>query len=131
MMSKFSLENCPRNEQGHYLCQTRDGRPARVVCVDAATEENGTRLIAVVRRPDTCGDEVLLCLPDGKFAHSGETRFDLVNLPVKREGWINIYPSPVSISGRLASWLFDTEADADKHASDLRIGPAIKIEWEE
>lgn len=129
MMTKFDLEKCQRNEQGHYLCQTRDGRPARVVCTDLHGN-NGRTLLALVKAIHDGGEDHRSFNADGTCCPShNPLPGDLVNIPTKREGWINIYPGALDQDKRVMSgWA--TKAEADKNASVLRIA-CIKIEWEE
>jgi len=125
-MTKFDLNKCPRNEQGHYLCQTRDGRPARVVCVDAKGEQPLATLINI--GPGRNREIAVRHNPSGAWRISGEPADeDLVNPPVKREGWINIYPD----SGKHhVGAVHDTKDAANYDATADRIA-CIKIEWEE
>ena len=46
------------------------------------------------------------------------------NVPVKREGWINVYGFATM------SWVFKTEIEA-KHAGDGKQFATLRIEWEE
>ena len=45
-------------------------------------------------------------------------------LKQKKTGWVNVYPM------RLNGYIYETEAEANNHASDDRVA-CIQIEWEE
>ncbi len=96
--------------------QTRDGRKARIVCTDV----NGHYpIIALV---DYHGTELVHHFnADGK-ACTGSRGSDLINIPVKREGWINIYPLG-SCEG-----IFPTETIATVESGHSRIA-CIRIKY--
>ena len=107
-------------------CQTRDGRPARIICVDQ--KDRQYPIVALVTDTD---ESPQTYTSDGVFyagRHTANSVHDLVNIPVKREGWVNIYPADCGLSpGLQFHW---TREGADKGASPNRAA-CVCIEWEE
>lgn len=94
--------------------QTRDGRPVRILCIDAQGEQPIVGLI-----PEF--EAVQQWSLDGSFLKSRkESSLDLINAKTKREGWVNVYKEE----------LFDSKESADCAAYEKRIA-CVKIEWEE
>jgi hypothetical protein len=83
MKDEFVLSDCPRNEQGHYLCQTRDGKAARIVCTDRAHENPIVVLIA-----DEYGEYNTSRSKSGKAFDRND---DLVNIPVMITKYAGLY----------------------------------------
>ena len=108
---------------------TRDGRPVRILCVDAKGEQPIVGLIL------QGGYENMTrwCI-DGRYAlnHTPyldfDTHMDLFNAKTKREGWVNL--SFDCEYEAYAGVVYDTELDAKAHASSKNIA-TIRIEWEE
>jgi hypothetical protein len=70
--------------------QTRDGRKARIVCMDANTVEYP--IIALLAGPAGVEYPISFAL-NGKFYTNREHPNDLINIPIKhkREVWVNCY----------------------------------------
>lgn len=104
--------------------QTRDGRPARIICTDRNTEIN-VPIIALVT--DNSGREGIQCYDsEGHLYGSRESVTDLINVPTVRTGWINIYPDGFT------SLLHATEAVAKSFAEQsIRKPVTVKVEWTE
>lgn len=82
---------------------TRDGRAVRILCTDGPGNEP---VIGIV------GDSVLSWHKDGKhFVGGGPSGADLINQPVKRRGWANLYKDR---NGRYVTGerVYDTEEEA-------------------
>ena len=64
---------------------------------------------------------------NGLFLDSSEDSRDLFFAPEKHEGWVNIYPGPIT-----GVQVYKSEKDA-KHCAnaDAEVIATIKIEWEE
>jgi hypothetical protein len=111
--------------------QTRDGRRARIL----ANDLKGTRpLVAAISTSDSSPNEgVYTYLEDGRYLTSDPHHFDLVNVPVKKEGWTVVRPYPIGYDGShaYATWLFDTKTEAEKHQGKFGEGVVVKVEWEE
>lgn len=108
--------------------RTRDGRKARIICFDAKGDKP---IIALVEMgtAETPNNYPI----DGKAVSTKETSYDLMMLPEKKEGWINIYYEHDAPSHREASWVYDKEEEAIKvgkeHGSSYIT--TVRIEWEE
>ena len=107
--------------------QMRDGRQVRIICTDLQGGPDGTCL-AIAEKD---GDRELLSkrLLNGQYWRNTTSPLDLVSTPVKREGWVNVYPIA---SGRRRTdiLVFETREEADTGTTTDRIA-CIRIEWEE
>ena len=102
--------------------QTRDGRPVRLLCVDA----DGYPVVGLVNN-----HEIYRWTDEGwpapKWRSPGN---GLIEVKTKREGWINIYKNDSSNLPYVCSGaVFISREQADRDACD-RIA-CVKIEWEE
>lgn len=130
-LKPFDLEAA---KEGKPVC-TRDGRKARIICFDlknnvcpivAAVEENNN--MEVLYHYDTKG---LNCYK--------KSEIDLMMLPEKKEGWINIYNADTTfyyVDGRV----FETKDEAVQEAKEEvekeqreknEYIDTIRVEWEE
>lgn len=100
--------------------KTRDGREARIICTDRVGDNN---IIALVKDEDG-GEYAISCDETGKRWLSGECKEDLVNIPEKKVGWINIY------SHRTLCRCYLTKEEADTQSNKHRVACA-RIEWGE
>lgn len=118
-LKPFSLEAA---KQGKPVC-TRDGRNARIICFD---RKDNTPIVALIECVN--GAEILQCCHnDGKCFHYETSNNDLMMLPEKHEGWVNIF----RIDGKIqtSTHVFDTEEEARGNAIDHRYISTVKIEW--
>ena len=119
-LKPFDLEAA---KAGKPVC-TRDGRKVRIICFD--------------RKDNT--PEILQCVHnDGKCFHYDTSNNDLMMLPEKKEGWINIYNADTTfyyVDGRV----FETKDEAVKEAKEEvekeqreknEYIDTIRVEWEE
>lgn len=97
--------------------QTRDGKPARIVCTDM----KGTfPVVALVTQKS--GNEVVNSYDSNGVYHtfSGKSDNDLVNIPERVERWLNVYPPRVL---HLVETQYEKSlSDANSVASMDRIG---------
>src|SRR3990167_2261136 len=95
--------------------QLRDGRQVRNVCWDFLFSDGTTGIAAIVRDKDR--DYQIAWDICGRYYRSSNTisESDLINVPERIEGWINIYPD-CTYSGWHAN-----KADADKKTIHTRI----------
>ena len=110
---------------GKPVC-TRDGRKARIICFD---RKDNTPIIALIECVNHA--EILQCVHnDGKCFHYDTSNNDLMMLPEKKEGWINIYRSEKGEYwyGQL---LFSTKKDAIDAHDHAQYVTTVKVEWEE
>ena len=103
---------------------TRDGRPVRILCVDAKLP-NGESIAGLLKHED--GTEGVRIWHDGGcyFKSDKDASFDLINAKTKKEGWVNVYKPEDG-----DCLLHKTKELADENAYDKRIA-CVKIEWEE
>ena len=123
----FDLEAA---KAGKPVC-TRDGRKARIICFDAK-RKNGKRIIALIPSKDFIGFEDLIDYPDnGNYGGGHENDGDLMMLPEKHEGWVNLWKYDkrvVHSDGNIYS--SKEEAIVDSNKDDNYIA-TVKISWEE
>ena len=111
--------------EGKPVC-TSDGRKARIICFDRKLflKKVSYPILALVERSDG-EDDVCAYNEKGKvlIKDDAEYKDDLMMLPEKKEGWVNVYnDAPI----------YDTKERAELAASTVkkRIG-TFKIFWEE
>ena len=116
-MKPFDLEAA---KSGKPVC-TRDGRKARIVCFDAKGDKPIIALIemGVAETPNNYPI-------DGKAISTKETPCDLMMLPEKKEGWVNVYKG-----GLLDTKSYNTKKEAFDKASPEDYVDTVKINWEE
>lgn len=109
-------------KEGKPVC-TRDGRKARIVCFDKADERPIVALIS-----DNGSEFVYEYLINGKCYKNKDDSNDLMMLPEKKEGWVNIDKGG---SGKIAvSSPYSTKEEAIHNDNETTID-TIKISWEE
>lgn len=115
--------NLDAAKQGKPVC-TRDGCKARIICFD---RKDNTPIVALIERVDDI--EILQCYHnDGKCFHYETSNNDLMMLPEKKEGWVNIDKGG---SGKIAvSSPYSTKEEAIHNDNETTID-TIKICWEE
>ena len=111
-------------KQGKPVC-TRDGRKARIICFDA----KGNKPLIILSEID--GKEVILRYTEkgqsDNFHSPTPREDDLMMLPEKKEGWVNVYKTSINYE---CGTVFSTEQEAKNKANNNRIA-TIRIEWEE
>ena len=127
--------------EGKPVC-TRDGRKARIICFDRRLFYKNVSypILAVVERSDgeddVCGynEKGKVLIEDG-----AEYKDDLMMLPERKEGWINIYNADTTFyyaDGRV----FETKDEAVQEAKEEvekeqreknEYIDTIRVEWEE
>jgi len=105
---------------------TRDGRPARIICTDRI---GNAPIIALVNRHET--EFTVAVTAEGRVPWStGSHESDLINIPAKRTGWVNVYRTGGEKYIACVSNAYATRAKADQSAAFNRIA-CVEIEWEE
>lgn len=108
---------------GKPVC-TRDGRKARIVCFDLQSIEK-TPIVAAVQVTDK--QEVIAnYYENGQQFINGISELDLMMLPEKKEGWVNMYKD-----GLLDTKSYPTKKEAFDKASPKDYVDTIKINWSE
>ncbi len=93
--------------------QTRDGRPARIICTDC---KSAYPVIALVDLSRDGTEAILTYTPDGLLVEGREGNpADLVNTPERLTGWVNIYDGGL---------IYSSQAEADLKAGPARIAVA-------
>ena len=115
--------------EGKPVC-TRDGRKARIICFDRI-DSTGCNL-SIVALIQCEGTEVLqLYRDDGKRGVKAD--LDLMMLPEKKEGWVNIYKGDDKRVAIISN-AYDTKEKALNKIDEVLEATYIttrKIEWEE
>ena len=121
--------------EGKPVC-TRDGRKARIICFDK--KDNQCPIVALVDYYDRKdGEAVTTYTNEGFFCIDKKHPNDLMMLPEKKEGWVNIYKSDNGTYYTGA--IFYEKNDALVNTAEIEITTGIprdcidtvKIEWEE
>ena len=118
----FDLEAA---KAGKPVC-TRNGRKVRILCYDLKGEEYP--IVAAVETPNHMAESISAYDKNGRFDHGKENNNDLMMLPQKKEGWVNIYKD---IDNDICG-IYSTKEEAlkGKSVGDYYVA-TIKIEWEE
>ena len=135
--NKLSLKpfDIQKAREGKPVC-TRDGRKARILCFDRKGY-NMFPIVALIMNGDRESD-IYTYRPNGTWDNSGnESDKDLMMLPEKEEGWVNIYKSDNGTYYTGA--IFNEKNDALVNTAEIEITTGIprdcidtvKIEWEE
>ena len=119
---------------GKSVC-TRDGRKARIICFDRRLFYKNVSypILALVERSDgeddVCGynEKGKVLIEDG-----AEYKDDLMMLPEKHEGWVNIVRGSKG-KQQMAKNIFYSKDEAEKAATpySVRFVKSVKIQWEE
>ena len=120
-LKPFDLEQA---KAGKPVC-SRDGRKARIICFDYKSSDDYS-MIALI---DIGDNEIpYKYTKEGKFKPNRIDAYDLMMLPEKKEGWINIYKK--SNGECYFAHIYDTKALAEigKNAGCIA---TVRIEWEE
>lgn len=133
-LKPFDLEAA---KAGKPVC-TRDGRKARIICFDAKRKD-GKNIMALIPSKEYPGFEDLVAYPNNGNYHGGhENDGDLMMLPEKKEGWVNIYnrnrPRTSSENCYIITGVsvFETKEGAISYIDkDKEYIDTVKIEWEE
>ena len=121
-MKPFNIKEYNNNPSRKVV--TRDGRPVRILCTNA---KRTYPVVALIEDKDNKEDVLCTYLPDGTMC--GMTGHnDLFFVPIKREGWTNIYKNT---QGQLSTGIiYNTKEEALRVANHDSIA-TTKIEWEE
>lgn len=122
-LKPFSIESA---KAGKPVC-TRNGRKARIICFDAKFPQTGN-IVALVEKKN--GEEITLYYYDDGHCSIGND-YDLMMLPEKHEGWVNIIGGPGcdrAVLGRI--YKSREEAVESAQNNDMCVA-TVKISWEE
>lgn len=117
-LKSFSLESA---KAGKPVC-TRSGRKARIIYFDA---KGDYPIVALIETGN--GEKVVQYMIDGHCTDIiSQCCDDLMMLPEKKEGWVNVYKS-----GLLDTKSYPTKKEAFNKASPRDYVDTVKISWEE
>lgn len=113
--------------EGKPVC-TRDGRKARIICFDRKFYHDGYNypIVAMVNDNDNDNELVHAYTQDGLLVGNMEGELDLMMLPERKEGWVNVYKG-----GLLDTKSYPTKKEAFDKASPKDYVDTIKINWSE
>ena len=120
-LKPFNLEAA---KQGKPVC-TRDGRKARIICFDRRLFYKNVSypILALVEHSD--GEDDVCCYNEkGKvlIEDGAEYKDDLMMLPEKKEGWVNVYKERC----------YESKEEAIScRACNMECIDTIRLEWEE
>lgn len=126
-MQKMKPFNLEAAKAGKPVC-TRDGRKARIICFDAKCNKPIVALIY-----DCNKETVLQYLENGRFFVDQIDKYDLMMLPQKKEGWVNVYKS-YNVGKKIPCMasIYPTKEEAKKSSVvGFDYVDTVKIEWEE
>lgn len=113
-LKPFDLEAA---KAGKPVC-TRDGRNVRIICFDRKDVKS---IVALVESSNDEREDVCCYNADGLNLNNPSV-FDLMMLPEKKEGWVNVYKERV----------YDTKEEAVKAKYDgATYVDTVNINWEE
>ena len=124
-MKQFSLDEFKKNPSRKIV--TRDRRAVRIICTDFQSEKPIIGLVKI----DENEEGAYNFSEDGRQYPTEdvvESNLDLFFVPIKKEGWVNIYQD------NKFKWnsIFDTKEEAEEIGKSLdNYITTIKIEWEQ
>ena len=126
-MKQFNLKSYIANPR---KVMTKDGRDARILCVDAKGDYPVVALI-----PDGEGeykrDHPEMYTEDGCSYSGRMSFFDLFFAPETHEGWVNVYEGADGNSYVGDVRIFKSKEDAEKEGKKWKdYISTVKIEWE-
>ena len=136
-LKPFDLQKA---REGKPVC-TRDGRKARIICFDRRFFYNNVSypILALVECPDG-EDDICGYTEKGKvlIKEGAEHKDDLMMLPEKKEGWVNVYKreneyvceNECNVSTGIAVYKSEGEAKRNIDKNEIYVN-TIKISWEE
>lgn len=110
--------------------QTRDGRPARIVCYDIVGERQIGVLLTCITSKGEKFEVMHAYYENGRFNKNVDNDLDLFMATTKKEGWGNIYAKG---DKREIGHLYESEKEAKDCVidNDPTYITTTKIEWEE
>ena len=112
---------------------TRDGRKVRIICFDREFIHKGKNYCIVALINDgSHGESLYSYTEDGLFSSNKIHNSDLMMLPEKKEGWINICRNLNTNKTELDTKdIYNTKEEALQNLSSMTYVTTVKIEWEE
>lgn len=125
-MKQFNLQEYLKNPSRKIV--TRDWRTVRIICTDFQSDKP---IIGLVKDKEENKERAYNFSEDGKQYLTEdvvESNLDLFFVPIKKEGWVNIYQD----DELKCNSIFDTKEKAEEIGKSLdNYITTIKIEWEQ
>ena len=125
-MKQFSLDEFKKNPSRKIV--TRDWRTVRIICTDFQSDKP---IIGLVKDKEENKERAYNFSEDGRQYPTEdvvESNLDLFFVPIKKEGWVNIYQD----NKLKCNSIFDTKEKAEEIGKSLdNYITTIKIEWEQ
>jgi hypothetical protein len=123
MYKKFDLEAAKNGAP----VISKTGNPVRIICFDRKDDD----FPVIALEDDGDGEEYSSYTIDGKLFTTGDSEADLFMAPVKKKGWVNVYPSSEpGLVAKPSLGIYEHKSYADSYATKDRIA-CIEIEWPE
>ena len=125
-LKPFDLEKA---KAGKPVC-TRDGRKARIICFDL---KGRNHLIAAAVLGLNGIEGIETYLKNGAYRKDMESGIDLMMLPEKKEGWVNVF-NHGNNDAYVGNMIYRTKELAENAAlqmNGVKYIATVKIEWEE
>lgn len=125
-MKQFSLDEFKKNPSRKIV--TRDWRTVRIICTDFQSDKP---IIGLVKDKEENKERAYNFSEDGRQYPTEdvvESNLDLFFVPIKKEGWVNIYQD------NKFKWnsIFDTKEEAEEIGKSLsNYITTVKIKWEQ
>ena len=117
-LKPFDLEAA---KAGKPVC-TRDGRKARIICFDANDKQPVIALLEFECDNGGYVEKIETYYKDGKVHEGSNWSNDLMMLPEKKEGWVNVYKERC----------YESKEEAVRcRAYYMEYMDTIRVEWEE
>lgn len=118
----FDISKCKKNEQGHWIAETRDGRKVRIVCADCKGATG--QLLGLITHPDG-NEKAVRWYSNGNYYLEGSGyESDLINPPTKHEAVVEVW----RIEGRHYATLASEKCPRPAESRKVH---EQKIEWSE
>lgn len=128
-MRQFNLEEYLKNPNQKIV--TRTGIPVRIICTNRKNEKYP--IVALVQDSNGNYEDTYYYTINGEWSKGAINSPDLLFVPEKKEGWINIYKTPDGVSHPIE--IYTSKEVAEASAKNRGIEPyyvaTTKIEWEE
>ena len=116
--------------EGKPVC-TRDGRKVRIICFDYKGDANAYPILALISTSNLSGvpsEIIAKYTEDGRYTkyNDVENDEDLMMLPEKKEGWVNVYKG-----GLFDTKSYPTKKEAFDKACPVDYVDTVKVCWKE
>ncbi len=123
-MKEFDLEKA---KQGHPVC-TRDGRDVEILKFDLKASL-GERLLGLIK--EYAYEFSKAWFKDGRFGGEWGHPYDLFLKSEQKEGWVNVFDSPIGAVARPIIYKTKEEALSEPATDQEDYIDTVPIKWEE